>query len=255
MEARSSISEHDSAAIMRGVLDMLVECHRHHICYGDVKPANFLITAVTASLGWPLGDRHLPHSFTQHTAVKAVDFGCSHRFTKCTPLRQERGTPLYMAPEMATQRYGLLVDVWAAGVMVSTLAMVCAGYHIHCRFWLAACMYSFPCILTDLQCFKELRAALFACMNALRTSYYTPHGMSGCVLQLYQLLTGKLPFWQNKSIKDVKGLQLFEILSAVRTHQVREARIGASLSNGVRVACSTLGQSIDMPLHRSLLAC
>jgi serine/threonine protein kinase len=51
--------------------------------------------------------------------VRAVDFGCSRVAAKGRPLTQCCGSPLYMAPEMALQRFGVGVDMWAAGVMVS----------------------------------------------------------------------------------------------------------------------------------------
>jgi serine/threonine protein kinase len=59
-----------------------------------------------------------------------------------------------MAPEMALERYGLGVDVWAAGVM------------------------------------------------------------------LYQMLTGRLPFWKDKLPSDVCKLPFYEVLAAVRTYEV-----------------------------------
>jgi serine/threonine protein kinase len=54
----------------------------------------------------------------QKLVVRAVDFGCSATVQKGRPLRRQRGTPLYSAPEVMLQRYGVAVDVWAAGVMV-----------------------------------------------------------------------------------------------------------------------------------------
>lgn len=37
LEEKGCISEVETAIIMRGVLDVLVECHKLHICYGDMK--------------------------------------------------------------------------------------------------------------------------------------------------------------------------------------------------------------------------
>lgn len=53
--------------------------------------------------------------------VRAVDFGSSRVTKRGQPLTHCGGTPLYMAPEMALQRYGVGVDVWAAGVLVSIM--------------------------------------------------------------------------------------------------------------------------------------
>jgi serine/threonine protein kinase len=122
---------------MRGVLDVLAECHRRNICYGDVKPANFLLSTAE-------GDPTSPRAAGVPTlTVRAVDFGCSRAVAKGAPLTQQCGTPLYMAPEMAMQRFGLGVDVWAAGVMVSackhstrvqsvmTVLTAARQYHVH----------------------------------------------------------------------------------------------------------------------------
>lgn len=134
------LAEGQAAAVMRGVLDVLFEVHRQDLCYGDVKPANFLVTPAPEAEGG--------------LSVRAVDFGCSRRL----PLTKPCGSPLYMAPEMAHRRFGTAVDVWAAGVM------------------------------------------------------------------LHQLLTGKLPFWQNMSLKQVASLPPYAIVAAVRTHDVSYPR-------------------------------
>jgi hypothetical protein len=40
-------------------------------------------------------------------------------------------------------------------------------------------------------------------------------------LQMYQMLTGKLPFWSNKTIQEISKLMPWEVMAAVRTHEVR----------------------------------
>lgn len=37
LDQKGCISEVETANVMRGVLDVLVECHRRSICYGDLK--------------------------------------------------------------------------------------------------------------------------------------------------------------------------------------------------------------------------
>jgi serine/threonine protein kinase len=113
LDANGSCTELESATIMRGVLDFLVECHRRNICYGDVKPANILFSQQQQQLP---GSPRTAHTPWLH--VRAVDFGCSRISAKGRPLTQCCGSPLYMAPEMALQRFGVGVDMWAAGVMV-----------------------------------------------------------------------------------------------------------------------------------------
>jgi len=131
------LPEAEAAAVMRGVLDVLVECHRREIAYADVKPANFLVAGSGDGAG--------------AVSVRAVDFGCSRR----APLTQACGSPLYIAPELLAQRRsGVAVDVWAAGVM------------------------------------------------------------------LYQMLTGRLPFWSNLELEQVAALPPWSILAAVRSHEI-----------------------------------
>eukprot|EP00775_Hariotina_reticulata_P011054 gene11054-11209_t len=153
LDANGCCTELESATIMRGVIDFLVECHRRNICYGDVKPANILFSQAQQQLPCSPRAGHTPWLH-----VRAVDFGCSRVSAKGRPLTQCCGSPLYMAPEMALQRYGVGVDVWSAGVM------------------------------------------------------------------MYQMLTGRLPFWRNKTLEEVSKLPPYEIVAAVRTYEVQYPR-------------------------------
>ncbi|KAF6252390.1 kinase-like domain-containing protein [Scenedesmus sp. NREL 46B-D3] len=148
LDANGCVSEVEAATIMRGVLDMLVELHSKSICYADLKPANIMFS----------GGSECPASPFAHLQVRAVDFGSSRVAAKGRALTHCCGSPLYMAPEMLLQRFGVGVDVWAAGVM------------------------------------------------------------------MYQMLTGRLPFWRSKSLGDVSRLQPYEILAAIRTHEVQFPR-------------------------------
>lgn len=152
LDEQGCLSEVEAATIMRGVLDVLVECHRRHICYGDLKPANIMFN----------DDGEAPSSSQASSVsrlhVRAVDFGSSKVASRGQPLTQCCGTPLYMAPEMALQRFGVGVDVWAAGVM------------------------------------------------------------------MYQMLTGRMPFWRSKSLDDISKLPPYEILAATRCNEVQFPR-------------------------------
>lgn len=96
-------SEQEAACVMQGVLDLLAECHKRSICYADLKPANIMFSG---------NSTQDPHQ------VRVIDFGCSHMAKGCA-LSKTCGSPLYMAPEVLMQRYGVGVDVWSAGVLVS----------------------------------------------------------------------------------------------------------------------------------------
>eukprot|EP00882_Tetradesmus_deserticola_P004978 GHRQ01005247.1.p1 GENE.GHRQ01005247.1~~GHRQ01005247.1.p1 ORF type:complete len:460 (+),score=164.08 GHRQ01005247.1:657-2036(+) len=152
LDANGCVNEVEAAAIMRGVLDMLAELHSKSICYADLKPANIMFS--TGSEG-PSSPRPRGAPLLQ---VRAVDFGCSRVVPRGRPLTQSCGSPLYMAPEMMLQRFGVGVDMWAAGVV------------------------------------------------------------------MYQMLTGRLPFWRGKSLADVSKLQPYEVMAAIRTHEVRFPR-------------------------------
>jgi serine/threonine protein kinase len=86
------------------------------ICYADLKPANIMFSEGNECPTSPRAHQ------APHLQVRAVDFGCSRVATKGRPLTQCCGSPLYMAPEMALQRFGVGVDMWAAGVMVGAPA-------------------------------------------------------------------------------------------------------------------------------------
>ncbi len=155
LQARGGrLAEPDAAAVMRGVLDVLCEAHRRDFVYGDVKPANFLVTedaeepaddgdgdaATTTSSsgtgssggttpsggstdessgsGNGSGNSNSADGHRSQISVRAVDFGCSRQ----VPLTKPCGSPLFMAPEMAHRRFGTAVDIWAAGVMVGLSA-------------------------------------------------------------------------------------------------------------------------------------
>jgi serine/threonine protein kinase len=49
VQEHGPLSELESAEVVGAVLDVIAECHSHGICYGDVKPANFL-------LKWPYAE-------------------------------------------------------------------------------------------------------------------------------------------------------------------------------------------------------
>lgn len=66
LKAKGPCSEHEAANIMQGVLDLLVECHRRQICYGDLKPANIMFS------GNAQQQQH------QRPQVRAIDFGSSN---------------------------------------------------------------------------------------------------------------------------------------------------------------------------------
>lgn len=45
-----------------------------------------------------------------------------------------------------------------------------------------------------------------------------------CAMQMYQMLTGHLPFWRSKSLQDVAKLPPYEVLAATRCNEVQFPR-------------------------------
>lgn len=67
------MSESEASQVMAAILRMLEQCHEKGICFGDVKPANFMLKA-----SYPC-KRHLVDSEAPkgNLVLKAIDFGCS----------------------------------------------------------------------------------------------------------------------------------------------------------------------------------
>jgi calcium-dependent protein kinase len=98
--------ERDAAVVMQQMLRALFYLHGQHVCHRDLKPENFLFCN-----GGPIeGD-----------VLKLIDFGLSCRFSDGQPMSTKAGTPFYVAPEVLTGRYGHLVDMWSAGVIMYVL--------------------------------------------------------------------------------------------------------------------------------------
>jgi calcium-dependent protein kinase len=165
------VSEAEAAAIMRGVLDLLAECHKQAIVYGDLKPANIMFS--TAASGDATQQQQQQAATAAVGGVRAIDFGCSHMGVRgrATRFTTACGSPLFMAPEVALEWYGVGADMWSAGMM------------------------------------------------------------------LYQMLTGRLPFWPSKTLEQVAALPGYQLLAAIRTHEVQFPR---ALWRGISVQAREL---------------
>ena len=67
LRERGYLTEAETARVIHAALRVLEECHRHGICYGDVKPANFL-------LKWPFPSISDPQALPD---IRVADFGCA----------------------------------------------------------------------------------------------------------------------------------------------------------------------------------
>ena len=114
---RGSYSEEDARAIMRQILEALVNIHESGMVHRDIKLNNVLLPSAEC-----------------HTSIKIADFGFAAPWSESEPkLKQRCGTPLFISPEQAGLsrdlssecEYDNKVDVWAAGVI---LFMLLSGY-------------------------------------------------------------------------------------------------------------------------------
>lgn len=110
------LEEREAAAVMLSVLGFLSHAHSSGVCYGDVKPSNFVLRRLYPSV------MHLidPAGPKGHLDVCAVDFGCCQRTSPdaCLADVPVTGTPAYLSPEAFSDCFGMAADVWAAGVML-----------------------------------------------------------------------------------------------------------------------------------------
>lgn len=104
LERTGAMSEKQTAHFMYQVFSFLAHTHSRGVCYGDIKPANFMLTS-------PVGSGSA-------SVAKAVDFGCCQKVIPGLRFRVKTGTPLYMAPEVHVCNYGVESDVWSAAVMM-----------------------------------------------------------------------------------------------------------------------------------------
>jgi calcium-dependent protein kinase len=99
------ISEAVAAEYLRQILSVLVYCHSRGIVHRDLKPENFLLD-----------------SQAEDANLKIIDFGSSAHIGPGEMLRDQVGTPYYIAPEIArSETYNEKCDVWSAGVNLYVL--------------------------------------------------------------------------------------------------------------------------------------
>ena len=101
------MQEEKAGALFSQMLNAVHQVHNHGICYGDIKPENFLLQSASPSSTGGLG-----------LQVKLADFGCSQEYSDDDFLTQRTGTPLYTAPEVYLGRYSQAADLWGMGMIL-----------------------------------------------------------------------------------------------------------------------------------------
>ncbi|KAL2225943.1 calcium-dependent protein kinase 32 [Sesamum indicum] len=102
--ARGHYTERAAAAVIRTIVEVIENCHKHGVMHRDLKPENFLFA-----------------NKKETAPLKAIDFGLSVFFKPGERFNEIVGSPYYMAPEVLKRNYGPEVDVWSAGVILYIL--------------------------------------------------------------------------------------------------------------------------------------
>lgn len=102
------LRENEVRPLMVQMLQAIAYLHSVRICHRDVKPHNFLAVGRLKS---------------DSVKVKLADFGIAVNFTPGKLIKEQVGTPAFMAPEIhllpnKSPGYDEKVDIWAVGVVM-----------------------------------------------------------------------------------------------------------------------------------------
>ena len=113
--SKQHLSEKQACLFFQELIDALTYLHSQNIVHRDVKPENILL-----------------ENFGKSMTCKLIDFGISRTYTLDKLIGTPCGTASYAPPEMhrGEEYYGLLSDVWSAGVLLYAMAF---GYLPFCE--------------------------------------------------------------------------------------------------------------------------
>lgn len=97
--------------LMRQILSAVGYLHSKKIFHGDLKLENILVDTTLNS------DSRKNNLFD----IKLIDFGCSKIFSKEYDMTDVIGSACYVAPEVLTNNYDELCDIWSCGVIMYIL--------------------------------------------------------------------------------------------------------------------------------------
>ena len=91
--------------IIGAIAQFVDHCHDMSVVHRNIKPESFMFESVSSS------------------RIIAIDYSASTFFSHTSPLTDVPSacSPLYLAPEMLTGRYGKQVDVWGMGIVLYIL--------------------------------------------------------------------------------------------------------------------------------------
>ena len=113
--SKQHLTEEQACVFFQEIIDALTYLHSQKIVHRDVKPENILL-----------------QTFGNTLTTKLIDFGISRTYTLDKLITTPCGTASYAPPEMhkGEEYYGLLSDVWSAGVLLYAMAF---GYLPFCE--------------------------------------------------------------------------------------------------------------------------
>ena len=98
-------SEPIAASIMYQILSAVNYCHGMTIIHRDLKPENILI------------EKKEGKKYT----IKIIDFGTAKLYEKNKSEKKVIGSSYYIAPEVLTENYNQMCDLWSCGVILYIL--------------------------------------------------------------------------------------------------------------------------------------
>ena len=100
----TAIGEGLACYYMQQVLMALAHCHAYKVIHCDIKPQNIMVT--------------------ESNEVKLIDFNLSKiQLDSKVSFKDHCGSPQYMAPEVINSQYGMMADIWSAGIVFYVMVM------------------------------------------------------------------------------------------------------------------------------------
>lgn len=103
--SKAPFAENIAANIMYQIFSAVNYCHNINIIHRDLKPENILIEKKDS----------------KRYEIKIIDFGTAKIYEKNKSERKVIGSSYYIAPEVLTENYNQMCDLWSCGVIMYIL--------------------------------------------------------------------------------------------------------------------------------------
>jgi calcium-dependent protein kinase len=121
IQSRGTYSEKDAQEVLVQMVRGVAAMHALELAHCDIKPDNFLFA-----------DK------SEHSKLKMIDFGHSHKVGNREYLRMLVGTPYYVAPEVLKGKYNKACDMWSVGVVMFVMIF---GFPVRFPLQKLLCIY------------------------------------------------------------------------------------------------------------------